>query len=88
MKQATSEMFKDICNMIDIDYSDYELMEKFIDIQLVNKRNQISHGEYLDVDKELAYDIANKTIGLLQKFKNDLNTNYMTEKFLHLKTRP
>jgi hypothetical protein len=45
------EVFTDICTILGIDDSDYQLRQKAIDEQLLTQRNKIAHGKYLTRDE-------------------------------------
>ena len=47
-----SEVFSDIARWLDIDITSFETHFKLIDESLVKKRNEIAHGEYVDLSGE------------------------------------
>ena len=67
-----AERFKDICFLINIDYSKYSLKENFIDKDLLNNRNEIAHGLFLKIKDNEFEEIFSKTIELMNFFKNDI----------------
>jgi hypothetical protein len=74
-------VFRDICIIIGIDYKKYQLKEKAIDRQLVERRNNIAHGKYLLVDYDGYISIYNLVIEMMRNIKNDIfnaasNENY------------
>jgi hypothetical protein len=74
-------VFRDICIIIGIDYKKYQLKEKAIDKQLVERRNNIAHGKYLLVDYEGYISIYNLVIEMMRNVKNDIFDAASNEKY-------
>lgn len=72
------DLFKQILELLGIDYRPYELKQVLIDEQLRKRRNQIAHGEYLDVDKVSYQKLHQEIIGMMDLFKDQIE-NYAGE---------
>lgn len=68
----TSAVFENICNSVGICPSGYETKYNFIDESLLNRKNRIAHGEYIDVDAKQYRGLADEVITLLRNFKTDI----------------
>jgi hypothetical protein len=74
-----SVILKEILSTIGIDYSQYELKEKFIDSQLLNIRNTVAHGQDLDLNNTDFEELYREVTNLMVTFKNDvLNGAYLS----------
>lgn len=68
----SSTVFVNIASSIGISTNPYETKYHFIDESVLRRRNQIAHGEYLDV-RSNAYDgISDEVVNLLRNFKTDI----------------
>ncbi|MDB9308957.1 MAE_28990/MAE_18760 family HEPN-like nuclease [Aphanizomenon sp. CS-733/32] len=74
-------VFRDICIIIGVDYKKYQLKEKKIDADLVERRNKIAHGKYLLVDYDGYTDIYNIVVKMMEDMKNDILDAAMNEKY-------
>lgn len=70
-----SEVFLSICTAIGVEHQPYETKSNLIDISLLKQRNQIAHGEHLDIDAERFYSLSDQVIELLRSFKTDIENN-------------
>lgn len=68
----TSSVFSNIAQSIDIAIDQYETKFKLIDESLVNRRNSIAHGEYLDLKSAQFIDLVDEVLVLMRLYKNDL----------------
>ena len=73
--------FVNILDTLAIADDGYKLHEKQIDESLLNRRNAIAHGEYLDITPELFLDLYQDILGLIQQFKSDLQNLCVTESY-------
>ena len=80
------EVFTDICTILGIDDSKYQLRQKAIDEQLLTQRNKIAHGKYLTIDYEEYISIYNLVIELIRNFKDDLLNATVTEQYKKVKS--
>jgi len=60
----------EILNVIGIDGALFEPEESFIDRILLDKRNNIAHGQNIVLTDDELEDISSKTIGLMRTFRN------------------
>lgn len=74
-------VFRDICTVIGIDYTKYQLEEPLIDKQLLSLRNSIAHGKYLSMSFNEYQDIYDKLIKMMRDIKDDILHAAATEKF-------
>jgi len=77
----SSIVFERIATSIGVDAGRYETKYVLIDTSLVNRRNKIAHGDYLDLDSASFADLANEVIGLLRSFRIDIENIVTTESF-------
>jgi len=60
----------------------------FIDSSLVNRRNHIAHGEYLDIDPNEYEDIHQEVLGLIEAFRNEVENAVVTKRYLRPVAHP
>lgn len=77
-----SSVFTDISTSVGISPKSYETKFKFIDESLLKRRNEIAHGNYLDIDATSFRQIVDEVIGLLRLFKNDILNTASTKAYL------
>lgn len=65
-----SNILREICCIIGIDYKKFETKEKLIDERLLGTRNRIAHGERRDLTATDYNDLHMQIVDLLQLFKN------------------
>jgi hypothetical protein len=70
----SSGVFENIVLSVGISPTAYEARYNFIDTRLLDRRNRIAHGEYLDLDATSFRDLADGVIALLRDFKTDVET--------------
>lgn len=75
----SSKVFERIAESLGIDITFYAAKSVLIDTSLLDRRNNIAHGAYLDVDLKQFLDLADEVIVLLRSYKTDL------ENIAHLK---
>lgn len=68
----SSKVFSNICTTIGLGMQWYEPRYNLIDTSLLKRRNSIAHGEYLDVEIEGFWSLANEVVLLLRAFKTDI----------------
>ncbi len=69
-----SQVLKELCSYLSIDYAQFEDELEFIDKILLYRRNNIAHGEYIQVDEQMLEDMSNRVIKMMRTF-NDLVEN-------------
>ncbi|WP_019894847.1 MAE_28990/MAE_18760 family HEPN-like nuclease [Hydrogenovibrio halophilus] len=68
----SSKVFVNILKSINIDTEKYEARFNLIDESLLNRRNYIAHGEFLDVEAEGFRGLADEVLSMLRWFKTDI----------------
>ena len=68
----SSSVFENIILSVGISPIAYEARFNLIDTSLLKRRNEIAHGEYLDLDAASCQALADEVIGLLRDFKSDV----------------
>lgn len=68
----SSGVFKNILYSIGIDFSPYETKFNLIDVSLLEKRNKIAHGEYLDIDGRDFSELLKDVLLMMEMFKSDI----------------
>ena len=68
----SSTVFENICHSIGLSTRWYEPKYNLIDKSLLERRNKIAHGEYLDLDTTQFRDLADEVVSLLRGFKTDI----------------
>ncbi|MFA6497923.1 MAG: MAE_28990/MAE_18760 family HEPN-like nuclease [Desulfurivibrionaceae bacterium] len=77
----SSKVFSNIGKALGLQLSWYEPRYNLIDESLLNRRNTIAHGEYLDVDANGFRDLADEVILLLRTFKTDIENAVSLQSF-------
>lgn len=68
----TSKVFTNIAASLDINVDSYETKFNLIDESLVNRRNKVAHGEYLDLGGREFGELVDEVLQLMRGYKNDL----------------
>lgn len=68
----SSEVFDRIASSIGVDVSKYMHLYPFIDESIVNKRNYIAHGEFMDVNLDEYKRISDRVFDLIRQYKDDI----------------
>ncbi len=76
-----SRVFENIASSIGIDTSQYETKYNFIDKSLLDRRNRIAHGEYLDVNQNDFLVLSDELLEILRQFKNDIENSTALDKY-------
>jgi len=70
-----SLILREVLSVIGVDYSQFELKEKFIDTQLLKIRNSVAHGQNPDIN-EIDFSVLYQEItNLMTVIKNDISNN-------------
>ena len=77
----SSKVFSNIANSIGINTQNYESRYNLIDESLLNRRNHIAHGEYLDVDSDGFRELADEILFLLRSYKTDIENAVSLEEY-------
>jgi hypothetical protein len=68
----SSAVFGNIASSIGISTNPYETKYHFIDESVLRRRNQIAHGEFLDVQPTDYNQISDEVVNLLRSYKTDI----------------
>lgn len=77
----SSSVFKNISNVIGVDWSRYSTRFNFIDSSLVERRNSIAHGEFLDLHHRSYQELSDDVVELLRWVKTDIENEASTSSF-------
>jgi hypothetical protein len=70
-----SGILREILSIIDVDYSFYELKEKYIDSQLLRIRNSVAHGQDPEIDEDEFYELYTEITTLMTAIKGEITNN-------------
>lgn len=77
----SSIVFENIANSVGVSTTPYETKFKLIDSSLVERRNKIAHGEFLDLKSGDFGPLVDEILDLMRRFKNDLINAAVTEAY-------
>jgi len=77
----SSKVFRNIASSLDIDTSPYSTRFNLIDQSLVDRRNAIAHGEYLDLSGSDFGILVDEVLLLMRQYKTDLQNAASLESF-------
>jgi hypothetical protein len=69
----SASVFKEIICMIGLDYSFYESKEVLMNEKLLQKRNSIAHGNYLEIDQKDYDELHTIVIGMMDTLRNQID---------------
>ncbi|MES2791975.1 MAG: MAE_28990/MAE_18760 family HEPN-like nuclease [Planctomycetota bacterium] len=78
----SSAVFTRIAKSIGVNTANYESRYQLIDSSLLERRNTIAHGEYLDVDSDDFDKLANNVLEMMRWYKNDVQNLVQTKVYL------
>jgi MAE_28990/MAE_18760-like HEPN len=67
-----SPVFENIVKSVGLDIGRYETKFNLIDVGLVKRRNQIAHGEYLDIGGREFGELIEEVLLLMEHYKTDI----------------
>jgi hypothetical protein len=76
------DIFVDVCSLLCIDSKEFETKNEFIDKILIDRRNTIAHGKYLDLNYEDFNEVYRSVINLLRRFKDLVSNSAALKKYL------
>ncbi len=76
------ERFCGIAAEVGIDVSRYQTRAKFVDKSLLQRRNEIAHGQWVDLTVAGFADVADGVLLLLRWFKTDLENSIARKSYL------
>ena len=74
--------FENIATSVGVTLTSYSAYANLIDKTLVDRRNKIAHGEYLELDGAAFASLAEDVVKLLRMYKNDIENLASTKAFL------
>ena len=80
----SSKIFKEITQLLRLNYKLFETKEKLIDEKLLKKRNDIAHGEFRIIEQMDYEEIHNEVISMINKFQDEIINNAISETFFEL----
>lgn len=75
----TSKVFTNIATSLDLDIERYSTKFNLIDESLVNRRNKVAHGEYMDLGSKEFGELVDEVLQLMRDYKTDLLNAASTE---------
>lgn len=78
----SSKVLYQILILLGIDYQPYEMEQVLIDTKLLQKRNMIAHGEYLDTDVKSYQELHEKIISMMNQFRDQIENNASQKLYL------
>jgi MAE_28990/MAE_18760-like HEPN len=68
----TSQVFVNIATSLDISIAPYETKFKLIDESLVERRNKVAHGEFIDLSLDDFLTLSDDVLQLMRWYKTDI----------------
>ncbi|NEP63802.1 MAG: hypothetical protein F6K31_44070 [Symploca sp. SIO2G7] len=78
----SSEILKEITDLLGIDFSHYSTKSVLIDKKLLYTRNTIAHGNYLIFDREEYMELHKEVINMLDLFRNQIENAAIKQEYL------
>jgi MAE_28990/MAE_18760-like HEPN len=77
----SSTIFRDVVEKLGLDYTPYEAKGKLIDEKLLNSRNTIAHGTYLQTDLSGYIVLQDEVLGIMEEFRNQIENSAITKSY-------
>lgn len=68
-----SEILREILTTIGLDFSRYELKKNLIDAELLDKRNNVAHGEHIKIDVKEFSNLYSQITNIMYNIKTDIS---------------
>jgi hypothetical protein len=65
-----SEVLQDLCCFLSLDVDQFTADFDFLDKILLNRRNNIAHGQFIEIDINMLRDMSDRVIEMMRKFNN------------------
>ncbi|MBD2676826.1 MULTISPECIES: MAE_28990/MAE_18760 family HEPN-like nuclease [Nostoc] len=77
----SSSVFREIVCTLGLNYGFYQSKEVLIDKKLLEKRNMIAHGNYLDIDEQQYDELHTQVIQIMDDFRNQIDNCAATKHY-------
>lgn len=78
----SSSVFDNIAVSLGIETNFFEPKYNFIDKSLLYRRNNIAHGEYLELDNKSYSDLSEEVLTLIRQFKTEIENSAVQKKYI------
>lgn len=82
----SSDVLCQILALLGINYQPYEMKQVLLDEKLLAKRNQIAHGEFLDVDVDSYRELHQEVIAMMDLFKDQIENHAVMKLYIRSST--
>ena len=79
----SSKVLRNLTTALGLDYRPFESKAVLIDERLLEKRNRIAHGDYLDVEAEDALELVAEIMALMESFRNEVENAVTLSRYRH-----
>lgn len=78
----SSVVLQDILLALGLDFDGFKVRSNFIDVNMVNRRNHVAHGEYLEVTLDEYLEFHDEVIALIVMFKSEIENAIVLKRYL------
>jgi len=79
----SSVVFQGIAESLGINYRPYETKNNLIDKSLLDRRNKIAHGEFLDIVADDYAKSSDEVVSLMRQYKDDIENALVLKSYLY-----
>jgi len=77
-----SDVLRDLSISVGVDYSLFATKSTLIDEKLLHKRNNVAHGQFLDMDAKDFEETFSEVTAMLETWRNELENACATKRYL------